>query len=488
MTTSNFGRYGDPNAESTDRPSAEWPALSQKNYLWEGRFWVGAQVDGEIRVSHADYGSYEWYPNGNPNLSESIVLGIEQYEVDVSYQDTNESFHSTAPLNLKVLEKSRVWQPRQHPELSEMMLTEQQLINIGDQILNDLYISWVFDFDVGMVYDNTSPHIDDLVDYDGYDGADTDTDKKEIVENYDWNNNGILDGYDANGIPYGWRYVGSRQRPNPNYDSNKIHPDGYPDEFQILFRDGDTLRVSRKTSYMYDADNPATPEDDTIEKGKIPGFIGVRLLNAPRNKVSGHQWWNWETDPGSDKEKYQYMARTHPASEGQQYRDNPLRLGADPFDYRTMTTTGPYRNFAPGDTINLAFGVIVGKGLEGMRKNADYLAAHYKELATIPVSIGDGIAKKTPRHYQLGQNYPNPFNTTTRIEYELPKKNHVTIDIFNVLGRKMKTLVDRPHKAGRYEVIWDGANERGSTVSSGLYFYRLKTRDYVDVRRMLLIK
>jgi len=93
-----------------------------------------------------------------------------------------------------------------------------------------------------------------------------------------------------------------------------------------------------------------------------------------------------------------------------------------------------------------------------------------------------------PVEFILHQNYPNPFNAGTRIIYELPKATHVTIDIINSMGRKVTTLIDRRETAGVHSAAWNGNDDDGNSVASGIYFYNLKTEDYSETRKMTLLK
>jgi hypothetical protein len=95
--------------------------------------------------------------------------------------------------------------------------------------------------------------------------------------------------------------------------------------------------------------------------------------------------------------------------------------------------------------------------------------------------FGDEVA--VPAFFTLRQNYPNPFNAGTTINYQLPVSNHVTLEVFDLLGRKLTTLVDEKQEAGYRSVIWDA-----SEISSGLYFYKLTAGDYTETRRMMLVK
>ena len=88
----------------------------------------------------------------------------------------------------------------------------------------------------------------------------------------------------------------------------------------------------------------------------------------------------------------------------------------------------------------------------------------------------------------LNHNYPNPFNPVTTISFVLPRAMKVELVIYDVLGRKVRTLMNGTYKAGAQKVLWSGNNDRGIPVSSGIYFYRLKTENYDKTMRMLLVK
>ena len=94
-----------------------------------------------------------------------------------------------------------------------------------------------------------------------------------------------------------------------------------------------------------------------------------------------------------------------------------------------------------------------------------------------------------PYEFLLAQNYPNPFNPTTTIRFQIPHAGHLSIKIYNSIGQEVKTLVSRHHSAGNHEVMWDGTDNHGSLVSSGIYLYRLEagTR-YVQTKKMIYIK
>ena len=93
-----------------------------------------------------------------------------------------------------------------------------------------------------------------------------------------------------------------------------------------------------------------------------------------------------------------------------------------------------------------------------------------------------------PLSYALEQNYPNPFNPTTTILYEIPKPERVTLEIYDVLGQRVATLVDGVQTPGQYTAIWNGRNSAGMQVATGVYFYRLQTGSFTSVKKMLMLK
>jgi hypothetical protein len=93
-----------------------------------------------------------------------------------------------------------------------------------------------------------------------------------------------------------------------------------------------------------------------------------------------------------------------------------------------------------------------------------------------------------PAEFALQLNYPNPFNPSTTIKYQIASDANVNLDIWNLQGQKIRTLVGKEQKSGYYSVVWDGRNEAGQTVSTGLYLYRVQAGSFVATHKMLLIK
>ncbi len=99
-----------------------------------------------------------------------------------------------------------------------------------------------------------------------------------------------------------------------------------------------------------------------------------------------------------------------------------------------------------------------------------------------------GETQALPDKFVLLQNYPNPFNPKTNIEFILSQPGQVTVEIYNLLGQRVKVVAQRKFRSGTHTVYWDGKDEKGKEVSSGIYFYRVKTEESVQTRKMVLLK
>jgi hypothetical protein len=100
-----------------------------------------------------------------------------------------------------------------------------------------------------------------------------------------------------------------------------------------------------------------------------------------------------------------------------------------------------------------------------------------------------GIEEEPPVYADwLYQNYPNPFNPTTTIRYTVAETSPVDITIYNVRGERVRRLLSETMPPGPHEVTWDGTNDRGQQVASGVYFYRLQVGGFADVKKMVVLK
>lgn len=116
-----------------------------------------------------------------------------------------------------------------------------------------------------------------------------------------------------------------------------------------------------------------------------------------------------------------------------------------------------------------------------------YLHRLFYDSTFVPIETKD-IPPAIPESYRLYQNYPNPFNPTTNIRYQLPKPSEVVLKIFNILGQEVRTVVYEKQSAGVKTVKWDGKNNSGQKVSTGIYIYRLQAGNKILSKKMLLLR
>lgn len=94
-----------------------------------------------------------------------------------------------------------------------------------------------------------------------------------------------------------------------------------------------------------------------------------------------------------------------------------------------------------------------------------------------------------PIEYSLEQNYPNPFNPTTKINFNIPQNSNVRLEIFNIIGEKIATLIsNKEYQPGSFTVDWNGTNQFGNQVPSGVYLYKLSAGKFSSVKKMMMIK
>ncbi len=119
--------------------------------------------------------------------------------------------------------------------------------------------------------------------------------------------------------------------------------------------------------------------------------------------------------------------------------------------------------------------------IEELSINGKYYQIEAQQVET-------GLENVTPDQYELSQNYPNPFNAETLIKYQMPKPGHVTIRIYNLLGQKIRTLVDSAKEAGFHQVHWNGLNDWNEAIGSGEYLCQMQAGDFVAVKKVVLIR
>jgi len=103
-------------------------------------------------------------------------------------------------------------------------------------------------------------------------------------------------------------------------------------------------------------------------------------------------------------------------------------------------------------------------------------------------NAGDSVSENLPKVYALGQNCPNPFNQGAKIDYALPKPSKVSLKIYSVTGQVVRTLIDEKQRPGYYAARWDGKNDFGKRVASGIYLYRMEAGDFTKTNKMIVVR
>lgn len=224
------------------------------------------------------------------------------------------------------------------------------------------------------------------------------------------------------------------------------------DTIALRWRDADTVVVTESGIVSGLDINMITRPDTGFAKiaGKVKTILGDNVAGAIIFAININGEVSAYTTSSSDGS---YSLETLPAGEYTLIVDNP-----------------EYENTSDDEFVNVDYG-------NNSVKNKDILVS--PESTT-------GVIKNTnsiPTNYSLSQNYPNPFNPSTTIRFTIPERTQVKLDVYNLIGQKVKELVNGELEAGQYELTFDGSN-----LSSGVYLYRIQAGNFSSVKKMLLMK
>lgn len=205
--------------------------------------------------------------------------------------------------------------------------------------------------------------------------------------------------------------------------------------------------------------------------GETP-YWGTRLLNKDAYSVKIRDWDAYSSDPNGDAAVDSTRYNMSAASGF----DANLVAGVNGSIYQH---NGGLFTIAPGDTVTLVYAVVYGTSLQTLQDASAAALAKYKTVFTsVAEQTGD-----VPASFALRQNYPNPFNPSTEIKFDLAQRGHVSLKIYDAMGREVRTLVDRTMNAGAHAFTFDA-----SGLTSGIYFYTLRTNNFTATRKMLLMQ
>ena len=141
-----------------------------------------------------------------------------------------------------------------------------------------------------------------------------------------------------------------------------------------------------------------------------------------------------------------------------------------------------YHGLEAGNTTVLS---VIGQGFVGVSRqsNTEIISGFLSDSLMSGTIVGVTGQEEVPASFSLEQNYPNPFNPSTTVHFELPTAAHVTLKVYNVLGQEVMTVLDEEMAGGRYDV-----RIHASALSSGAYFYRLHAGDFVQTRKLVVLR
>ena len=156
-------------------------------------------------------------------------------------------------------------------------------------------------------------------------------------------------------------------------------------------------------------------------------------------------------------------------------------------DRRYLQSFGPF-NMSPNDTQSIIVAQVIARGssnlnsLTQLRTLSDYVQGIYDENFQSVLAVNN-VSSEVPAQFELSQNYPNPFNPVTNLEFGISKLGFVSLKVYDMLGKEIKTLVNEDMSAGRYVIDFDGSN-----LPSGVYFYKLDAGGLSITKSMVLLK
>ena len=265
--------------------------------------------------------------------------------------------------------------------------------------------------------------------------------------------------------------------------------------------------------YAYNSDNSETQYDPFVPPAigfqfvygpQIPStgdsayFNGSYIYNYKNLHMTASSKYIGGVDPDTATEVYNYARGLDRFGDPIYYNLQEIRytcsgnavigtgdIDAFPSDRRIMGSAGPF-TFAPGDSQFVMIRMAAAQGTTNLNS-----ITLLDNIMNQPFNIPTGNNEEEnnlPHSFTLKQNYPNPFNPTTTIEYSLPTRSDVKLEIFNILGQKIRTLLHTSKPAGNHSIAWNSKDDFGNPVASGLYLYKLTTDTYSQTKKMFLIK
>ncbi len=414
-----------------------------------------------------------------PDIDVPGVTGAAQTIWFVANDDNdNFNFYQSPPMGMEY--QATMWEYADSTGFNNFLFRKYKLINQSNnyklsnsinvtgkpQTWQNMYISIFSDVDIGNPSDDIEGCDTTLNLCYGYNGEDADTGYAPLpppavgfelirgplvkgIPGEDLNRNGIDDQND-----YGW-------------NQNNVRVKGY-------------INLPMYAAYTFTYPGDGHPNLNGPDQGTYSGSIQLYNFFSGRDR-NGNPIINPVTGQST-----RYMFSGNPVT-GKGWVDGTG--GFLPRDIRLGMSSGPFI-MAPGDTQVVVFAEIAAGAEKGVtRLMAVDSLKYYAKIAqqfyngnTI-TSVNNDNRQEIPLKFSLKQNYPNPFNPSTTISFNLPEASNVRLEIFNILGQKVATLVKGFEHAGAYKVQWNAGR-----FASGIYFYKLSANNFSQVKKMILLK
>jgi immune inhibitor A len=198
-----------------------------------------------------------------------------------------------------------------------------------------------------------------------------------------------------------------------------------------------------------------------------------------------------------DESKATNEAEWYPGLSGSNHYEVALEQADGLYQLELDVNSGNSGDPFPGSTLNTTFSAISLPSSDSYTGGATVVgvtnisSSASTMSADLIVGIAAGIDNEEttlPDNFELSQNYPNPFNPETVIRFNLPVGSEITLDVYNVMGQKVQSLVDGFVEAGEHQISWDATNSNGHLVGSGVYFYKLNTATGAQSKKMILVR
>jgi hypothetical protein len=340
-----------------------------------------------------------------------------------------------------------------------------------DKQTDDLYVNNFSDDNIQLL-DASNGSVKET--YNFGDGTQHMTILEEITESDPWAD-AVVSFTEGTGAGFGMNYFPQNilGPPDPDPLVNEYNPSSKSQEILSLGDDGEII-LEFTDNYIFDGDGP----DFTIFEnvfyffGTSDPFIEAAYVSVSQDGESWHEF-------PADTATFEGFAGVTPTFDTQ-HPQNPELSGGDQFDL-TDVALDHARYVKLTD-----LGSVKKEGAFNGDFDLDAVVAINSKSGTPSLIPNSKI--QNPKLIHLAQNYPNPFNPSTTIHFQIAKNSMTRLEVFNLNGRLLRTLVDKNLSAGEYHVTWDGKNAQNRTVASGVYLYRLVTPEFQMSRKMLLIR